>query len=195
MPDVIHFDADQALDKILSVFWRQGYKATTTKELAASADLSEGSLFNTFGSKREVYMRSLERYREISRKMKRMLDREDSALTGIRDFWNFICNYAADPKSNGCFLTNATIEHADDLDVKKILTASHKESERAFKATLDRAIDLGELAEGTDTQALAQYLQHSAQGIRVLARTKPSKAQMKNIARLTLSVLDPYRTI
>ena len=54
MPDKLHFDKDKALDDFLDVFWQKGYRYTTTKELARSAGISEGSLFNSFGSKKKI---------------------------------------------------------------------------------------------------------------------------------------------
>lgn len=43
MADVLHFDVEEALDLFLNVFWQKGYKATTTKELAKIAGISESS--------------------------------------------------------------------------------------------------------------------------------------------------------
>jgi len=195
MPDILHFEADAALDAMLQVFWRQGFKHTTTKQLAQAAGISESSLFNTFGSKRDVFQRCVERYRAATRRMNRMLEREDSALGGIRDYWEFICNYACDESDGrGCLITNASVEQSEDPEMSRLLKRIHRESESAYRQTLDRAIELGEIREDADTEALAQFLLHSTQGIRVLARLRPSKAKMQNIASLTLSVLDQYRT-
>jgi TetR/AcrR family transcriptional repressor of nem operon len=192
--DVLHFDIDNALDHMLDLFWRQGFKKTTTKELAECAGLSESSLFNTFGSKKMVFLKTLDRYEIVTNRMRKLLNREDSALGGIQDYWNFICKYAADDsKTNGCFVTNACIEHADDNEIIPHVKKNIETQEKALKATLARAVKIGELKAGTDTTALAQYLLHSAQGIRVLARLTPSKKKMKNIASVTLSVLDQYR--
>jgi TetR/AcrR family transcriptional repressor of nem operon len=179
---------------MLDLFWRQGFKKTTTRELAECAGLSESSLFNTFGNKKSVFVKTLERYEFITDRMRKLLDREDSAIAGIRDYWDFICKYAADnSKTNGCFVTNACIEHADDKEIIPHIEKNLHEFERALKTTLDRAVSMGELITDTDTTALAQYFLHSTQGIRVLARLNPSKKKMKNIASITLSVLDPYR--
>ena len=195
MPDVLHFDPERALDRMLKTFWRHGYKSTTTKKLAESAGLSESSLFNTFGSKREVFIASLERYEVVMENLRAMLDREDSALAGIREYWTFICRYAADKaNARGCLITNASIEHADDPEISSLLKTIHRESVKGFRQALDCAITMGELREGTDTQALAEFLHHSTQGIRVLARLNPSKKQMEHICGLTMEVLSPYRT-
>ncbi|MCA9925329.1 MAG: TetR/AcrR family transcriptional regulator [Anaerolineales bacterium] len=44
----------QILDAAAHVFSRQGYARATTREIAEIADVSEGTLYNYFGSKREL---------------------------------------------------------------------------------------------------------------------------------------------
>jgi len=193
MADVLHFDPETALDDMLKVFWQQGFKATTTRELAESAGLSEGSLFNTFGSKRDLYTTCLQRYTESAHKLRSLLEKEDFVLEGIRDYWMFICKYAANPNSKGCMITNASIEHANDEDFIAQIKKLHQKSERTLKKALDRAVANGELSDHIDTTAIAQFLFHSTQGIRVMGRLSPSKEKMNNIADVTLSVLDQYR--
>ncbi len=193
MADVLHFDVDEALDEMLKVFWKQGFKSTTTKELAKSAKLSEGSLFNTFGSKREVYILALQKYRNNASYLFELIEQDESPLRGIRKYWEAIAARAADKsKTNGCMITNATIEQSQDAKIVAFINSVHSDNEKRFKKQLDRAIEIGELKSGTDTKALAQFLQHSSQGIRVMSRLNPSKPKMKNIVDSVMSVLHPY---
>lgn len=195
MPDVLHFDVDEALDQMLNVFWQQGFKATTTKQLAKSASLSEGSLFNTFGSKRELYIRSLQRYREHAQFLFELIEKDASPIHGFRAYWHAIAARAADKtRVNGCMITNATIEQSQDAKIAEFIDTVHSDNEKFFKKQLDRAIKLGELKQGTDTKALAQFFQHSVQGIRVLSRINPSKQKMRNIVNTAMSVLDQHLT-
>jgi len=194
MPDILHFDVNEALDQMLKLFWQQGFKATTTKQLAKSAGLSEGSLFNTFGSKREVYIQSLQRYREHSQFLFELIEKDESPIRGFRKYWDAIAARAADKsRVNGCMITNATIELSQDSKVSVFVDSIHSDNEKFFKKQLDRAVKLGELNVGTDTKALAQFLQHSVQGIRVLSRINPSKQKMGNIVNTAMSVLDQHR--
>ncbi|GJM14200.1 MAG: TetR family transcriptional regulator [Pseudohongiella sp.] len=195
MPDVLHFDVDEALDQMLSVFWQQGFRATTTKQLAKSAKLSEGSLFNTFGSKRELYIRTLQRYREHSQFLFELIEKDKSPVNGFRVYWEAIAARASDKsRVNGCMITNATIEHSEDAKIAKFIDSVHSDNEKFFKKQLDRAVELEELKQGTDTKALAQFFQHSVQGIRVLSRINPSKQKMRNIVDTVMSVLNQHLT-
>jgi TetR/AcrR family transcriptional repressor of nem operon len=193
MADVLHFNVDEALDHMLQLFWRQGFKATTTKQLAKSAGLAEGSLFNTFGSKRELYIKTLRRYREKSRFLFELIEQDDSPIHGFEKYWKAIAARASDKtRTNGCMITNATIEQSQDPKISEFIESVHSENEKFFKRQLDRAVNLGELKQGTDTKALAQFLQHSVQGIRVLSRINPSKPKMRNIVSTAMSVLQQH---
>ena len=195
MADILHFDMDRALDGFLRIFWIKGYRATTTKELAKSAAISESSLFNSFTSKRAVYIKALSRYREKSRFLREDMEHAESALDGIRNYWQALGKIVADPKlTRGCMITNASIEQADDPEILEFLQAVHRAYDRDFQKTLDRAKAQGELNPDTDTKALAQYLAHSAQGLRVLAKVSPDKKKVQNIIELTMSTLDQFRT-
>lgn len=195
MPDVLHFDVDEALDQMLNVFWQQGFKATTTKQLAKSASLSEGSLFNTFGKKRELYIQTLQRYREHAQFLFELIEKDQSPVHGFRAYWNAIGARATDKtRVNGCMITNATIEQSQDAKITVFIDTVHSDNEKFYKKQLDRAVKLGELKQGVDTKALAQFFQHSVEGIRVLSRINPSKQKMRNIVNAVMSVLDQHLT-
>lgn len=194
MADILHFDYDKALEDMLQVFWRQGFKTTTTKDLAKSANLSEGSIYNSFGSKRAVYLLTLQRYREHHIQFLEKIDQHGSPLEGLREYWEQIASFASDKKRvNGCMIVNATIEEQQDEEIKNFIADVHRSSEKRFKRALDKAVEIGELGSQTNTNALAQFLLHSSQGIRVLSRMNPSKPKMKNIVDGVMAALDSHR--
>jgi len=195
MANVLHFDEDSAIAQFREIFWTKGYNMTTTKELAECAGISESSLFNSFRSKREIYIRSLHNYHEKTKSRRELMENEDSALTGIKKYWDTIAVFAADPsRSRGCMITNATIEQSNDPEIAAYLKTVHKDYEEAFKKALDRAVRQGELKPGTDTRSLAQYLSSNAQGLRLLSRINPGRQTVQNIVNLTMQTLDHYRS-
>lgn len=56
------FDPDEVLDAALDLFWRRGYEATSTADLVTETGIARGSLYATFHSKHELYLRTLDRY-------------------------------------------------------------------------------------------------------------------------------------
>ncbi len=56
------FDIDIALDRAMEAFWEKGYEATSLDDLCEVTGLSRSSLYATFGSKRKLLLRSVDRY-------------------------------------------------------------------------------------------------------------------------------------
>ena len=53
------FDAGAALDGAMRLFWRVGYEAASLPDLEAATGLARSSLYNAFGSKRDLYLKAL----------------------------------------------------------------------------------------------------------------------------------------
>src|SRR4029453_7426577 len=58
------FDVDEALDRALEVFWRQGYEGTALSDLTAKMGINRPSLYATFGNKEALFRKVLDRYAE-----------------------------------------------------------------------------------------------------------------------------------
>ena len=56
------FDEDRAIDCAVDCFWARGYEATSVRDLAEAMGIGGASLYNAYGDKRELFIRSLERY-------------------------------------------------------------------------------------------------------------------------------------
>ncbi|MCG8415355.1 MAG: TetR/AcrR family transcriptional regulator [Pseudomonadales bacterium] len=193
MADVLHFNIDDALDQMMEVFWRQGFKSTTTKDLARNANISEGSFYNTFGSKHKAYLQTLDLYRQRSRRYIDLIEEADSPVEGLKEYWAWLAKMAASKsRPHVCMITNATVEMIKDEEVKSFVKSVHLENERRFKKILDKAVELGEIRPDTDTTALAQFFVFSAQGIRVMSSFNPSKRKLDNIVKVIMSTLDQH---
>jgi len=81
------FDPDSALRAAMDLFWRKGYEATSMQDLVDGLGIGRGSIYATFGSKHELYLRALDRYAEQSdvRALDR-LSRSGPALPVVREF-------------------------------------------------------------------------------------------------------------
>src|ERR1700741_1808542 len=52
----------QALDAAIECFWRDGYEATSVRDLTTKMGIAGTSLYNAFDDKRSLFRRALERY-------------------------------------------------------------------------------------------------------------------------------------
>src|SRR3954447_7401012 len=58
------FDASEALDRALEVFWRKGYEGTSLDDLTRAMGINRPSLYAAFGNKEELFKKALDRYAE-----------------------------------------------------------------------------------------------------------------------------------
>jgi AcrR family transcriptional regulator len=58
------FDADEALERALLVFWEHGYEGASLATLTGAMGISTTSMYAAFGNKEELFRKVLERYSE-----------------------------------------------------------------------------------------------------------------------------------
>lgn len=68
------FDETMVLDAAAAVFRRHGYAATSIEQLVAATGVHRGSLYATFGSKRGLFLRALDRARTGNPRTEDQLD-------------------------------------------------------------------------------------------------------------------------
>src|SRR5687768_6308442 len=56
------FDADDALDKAMRVFWRKGYLGASLSDLTSAMGINRPSLYAAFGNKEELFRQAVLRY-------------------------------------------------------------------------------------------------------------------------------------
>lgn len=58
------FDADEALEKAMRVFWEQGYEGASLTDLTGAMGITRTSMYAAFGNKEDLFRKALERYEE-----------------------------------------------------------------------------------------------------------------------------------
>lgn len=192
MPRTKAFDPDEALDRAMQLFWRQGYEATSVQELVDHMGINRFSLYDTFGCKHELFLAALDRYRDqVVTLGLRVLEGPRSGLEAIRRYFaGALDSVSARGGWRGCLMTNTAVEVAPhDRPTAARVRAHLERQERAFYRQLERAREAGELSSGDDLQDLARYLTGAAQGLGVLAKARRGRRELENYVAVVLSVL------
>ena len=189
----ITFDEAVALDAAIECFWRRGYGATSVRDLAAAMRIGGTSLYNSFGSKRSLFMRALERY--LDRTVRARMQRLESSLPpkqAIRAFFQEVIERSlADRARRGCLLINSALEVAPhDRRLGGDIAARLGELESFFRRLIAAAQAHGTVPRSVNASDSARLLLAVLLGIRVLARSKPERALLEGIARPALALLD-----
>src|SRR5271154_5600308 len=61
------YEPEIALGKALDLFRKGGFAATSLDDLSAATGMNRPSLYGAFGDKRELYIKSYQRYRDDAR--------------------------------------------------------------------------------------------------------------------------------
>jgi TetR/AcrR family transcriptional repressor of nem operon len=190
------FDEERALDSAVDCFWKQGYEATTVRDLADAMKIGGASLYNAYGDKRALFGRSLERYanRSMRDRVARM-EAEHRPKEAIRAFLVEIVDRSLkDPDRKGCLLINSALDVAPhDAEIGKVVAGYLDELRAFFRRNIEAAQHAGQAPEALDAEETADHLLGVLAGIRVLARTGAKRKALESVARPALALLDGPR--
>ena len=74
------YDPKTALARAAETFWKAGYAGTSLDDLVAATGMNRPSLYAAFGDKRELYLKTLEHYRDEYRALARETLADDPTL-------------------------------------------------------------------------------------------------------------------
>ena len=176
----------------MRVFWARGYDATSLCDLIEAMGISKSSFYETFGSKHDLFLASLDYYRDnVVSLMSLKLACAKSPRAGIVAALNLVLDPGPQDQPQGCFAGRCAVEIAgrDPAAATRIAT-SIEHTVDAFHGAVVRAQALGEIPADRDARALARYLVSGLNGLRVMAEAKADRAALTDIVRLTLATLD-----
>jgi TetR/AcrR family transcriptional regulator, transcriptional repressor for nem operon len=185
------FDEGAVLDAAVLCFWRQGYEATSVRDLVEETGLTAASLYNAFGDKRSLYEKALNHYVETS-----VADRirRCEALPPRRAievfFEEIVKRSLNDRDRKGCMLVNAALDLAPhDRAFRDIVAQVLGAIEAFFLACLRAGQADGTITRSLAAETLAQNLLGVLMGIRVLARVRPERALLEGVVTPALALL------
>lgn len=167
------FDLTAALDAAVVLFWRQGFSATSVRQLCDAMGIQAGSFYAAFGSKEACFRQALDRYVATQ-----PLPREPS-LAAIRRWVEAVIDPARTPR--GCLLVDSAVEHPLLDPTSQALVAQRLQGMEAFFRR-----SLGDRPGARDDAAL---LVAAITGIHVQARAGASPAALRRLGARALQAV------
>ena len=187
------FDEDKAIDGAVDCFWARGYEATSVRDLAQHMGIGGASLYNAYGGKRALFVAALERYaNRSSRDRIARLEATGRPKQAIAAFLAEIIDRSLNDRARkGCLLVNSALDVAPhDAEIGKVVAGYLEEIRAFFRRNIEAGRSAGQMPRKLDADAVSAHLLGVLMGIRVLARTRPERALLENIARPALDLLE-----
>lgn len=192
MPWKKNFDEEEALENAMKVFWEKGYASTSISDLTKATGVQRQSLYNAFGNKRKLFIRSLLKYNTDRRQQKlAMLESRGKPLESIQAMFAMVAEQSmSQVDKRGCFLVNTALSlPAHDDEVHLLVTSAIEDFRAFFKRLIEHAKVREELPATVDTDAVASGLLAAVMGIRVMSRGSGNERVIRQAADQALRLL------
>ena len=138
------FDPEAALETAMHVFWRDGYDLASLSTLQREMGIQRGSLYQEFGSKKELFLKALNRYAKhfVDPGVELLTQAESSGSERITRFFDTV----PEDETRGCLLCNSAAGAAgSDNDIRQAISAQLERLREAFdRALVDKIADRDE---------------------------------------------------
>jgi TetR/AcrR family transcriptional repressor of nem operon len=182
------FDEQEVLGKAAQLFRERGYASTSMQALSDTMAMGEQSIYNAFGSKEQVFERALEHYCAESENVLRMLTAPGASLGAIEAFFSVLIDQVG-ADTPACLITQTCLtQEGGDTAVARRVSRQMRTMERHFKKAVEQAVEKGEV-RCDDPTRVARFLNMTAQGLNVLARSGTSKKALRELVDLSLQQL------
>ena len=184
------FDAAIVLDKAVETFRSKGFDGTSVEDLEKATGLRRASLYGAYGDKQALYLTALRRY-DATRAV-RLLARLNEAKSGkaaLELLFSIILTEAVGDPS-GCLMGNAASERgAHDAGVARCVADNRRRLEGGLAAAVLRGRADGSLRGTGEVRETARFLLAAVLGIRALAKSGATRAELAGVARSALAAV------
>ena len=187
------FDEDQVVRSSRDLFWSRGYAGTSLDDLGEATGLGRGSLYNTFGNKHTILLRSLDDYcTETSDGFRAQLRDPDMVALDrlIAHVEAIAASTASDTDRRGCLMAKTAAElSATDSEVTKRIKRTLDGWLRELTATISEAQRDGDIDPDADPRALASLLLAVLRGMESLRKGGAAVTTINTAAQQAISLL------
>jgi len=187
------YQPEVALAKVLDLFRRDGFAATSLDDLSAVTGMNRPSLYGAFGDKRDLYIKSYQRYRDDARAAMLEVFRAEAPL---RERLQRIYAIALDIYLSGeygprgCFtVMTAASEAVADPEIRAMALQGFVELDKAFAACFRLGQERGELPDDADPVVLGQLASATIHTIAIRARTRVPRKELQAIVNGAIDVM------
>jgi TetR/AcrR family transcriptional repressor of nem operon len=167
------FDRTEAVRRAMHLFWRRGFKAASTRDIAEAMQIKPSSFYNSFGDRGRVFREALSIY---------AADQPDAALRAIApgmpvlpvlwEVFRKVCRVrAADRDARGCLLVNSLAELGGaEPGLGEEMASAVRDRMRLIEGLLAQAKAQGEIAPSTNCREVSEALVTFLFGLNLISK-------------------------
>lgn len=192
MPKVETFDKNVAIENALNVFHTKGYHHTSMQDLVDATGLNRSSIYNSFGSKLDLYKVCLKRYQESSKEfLDESICASNCTLSTLKTI--FYLGVSSDTAflQKGCLFNSCASEMANqEPTIHHFLQINQQQMITLFQDIVIDGQNKDLINKNKSAKEYAIYLLNAFQGLRISGILMNDKKELEGIVNTTLSILN-----
>ena len=187
------FDRDQALERLMRVFWAKGYEGAQLTDLTAAIGVKPPSFYAAFGSKEAAFREAIDLYiATIGSAQMHALDESTTLRDGLRAMLEGSVEVALSTDPGGCLLILGVVNCLPATEAARDhLLSARRKTVALVSDRLRRGVADGELPAETEIPRLAAFYHGIMQAISFQARDGATRAELRALIEPALSALNP----
>jgi TetR/AcrR family transcriptional regulator, transcriptional repressor for nem operon len=187
------FSEDEALHAAAQVFTRLGYSATSLSTLTEELGVAKQSLYNAFGDKESLYLRTLQHASQDNPLGRVLAQPHKTGLQRMQAFFDQLCAECNDADHPGCMVCTGILEQPPGSALRHALQAKWQATHELLRSTIEDGQRDGSIRSKKRSADLAHTLMATMAGMRVMRKALNDntalKAALKQISALHLEML------
>jgi AcrR family transcriptional regulator len=185
------YDPAAAIARAAARFWKAGYAGTSLDDLSEATGMNRPSLYAAFGDKRDLYLKTLEYYREESRALAREVLADNPPLrVFLKRFYDKALELYLADGPRGCYSigTAATVAAVDDK-VRDFLADSMRTTDGFLTHQIEKAKARGEIGRDADPTALGYLATATLHTLAVRSRAGLPRKELDALVDAAIDVI------
>ncbi len=186
------FNRELVLEKAMNLFWEKGYNGTSMQDLVDGTGLNRSSLYNSFGSKLDLYEETLRSYQKQTGGIfqKALLKARDPLDAIQQIFESFLAEILGDKQEKGCFILNCKMEMGNqDASINKWLLDNQENQLNTFQELVSEGQKQGLINKKEDSMSYAYYIMNAFQGFRLTGILVKKEEVLRQLIHNVIGVL------
>ncbi len=182
------FDAGEALERAMWVFWERGYDGVSLADLARAMGITKTSLYAAFGDKGELFRKALELYAVSHGSYASRAVLEPTAREVAKAYLNgAVAAATLRDRPAGCLGVQGVVALGHlDQEGRDAIHAWRTSELTRLRDRFQRAVDDGDLPPSTVPEALARYVMTTADGVAIQAMGGAGPGELDQVAEIAL---------